>query len=359
VELPGRQRTLTLAEVEVMSDGVNIARKGKASQSSVSNGGEPSRAIDGNRSGEYGSGSQTHTQEGTINPWWELDLGGEFPIDTVVVYNRTDGNLGGRLSNHTIKVLDSARKVLFEKAGLPAPAVSAKVDVGGESPDRALRAETMLALVAVRGQEEKTFTLLADRVKADKDRLQAVRALSRLPRAAWSRAEAPALANIVLGVIKRIPANERTGPAAIDYVEFADGLAGLLPAEKSRALRRDLGELAVRVIRLGTLPERMAYDKELLVVQAGKPLEIVLGNGNLSPILTRSCFPAGFCKHVNRSNSRSRRPRRPGFTRMCAPIRGTGAACTVPFMLLLILMPIWPTRKRIWRKTRCLPPTRC
>ena len=283
VELPGRQRTLTLAEVEVMSDGVNIARKGKASQSSVSNGGEPGRAIDGNRSGEYGSGSQTHTQEGTVNPWWELDLGGEFPIDTVVVFNRTDGNLGGRLSNHTIKVLDSARKVLFEKTGLPAPAVSAKVDVGGESPDRALRAETMLALVAVRGQEEKTFTLLADRVKADKDRLQAVRALSRLPRAAWSRAEAPALADIVLGVIKRIPANERTGPAAIDYVEFADGLAGLLPAEKSRALRRDLGELAVRVIRLGTLPERMAYDKELLVVQAGKPLEIVLGNDDFMP----------------------------------------------------------------------------
>jgi putative heme-binding domain-containing protein len=84
-------------------------------------------------------------------------------------------------------------------------------------------------------------------------------------------------------VIKRIPANERTGPAAIDYVEFADGLAGLLPAEKSRALRRDLGDLAVRVIRLGTLPERMAYDKELLVVQAGKPLEIVLGNDDFMP----------------------------------------------------------------------------
>ena len=291
VELPGRQRTLTLAEVEVLSDGVNLARKGTAKQSSTSNGGEASRAIDGNRSGDFSSGAQTHTQEGTNNPWWEVDLGGEFPIDSVVIFNRTDGNLGNRLSNHTIKVLDSARKTVFQKAGLPAPATSAKVDVGGESPDRALRAETMLAMVAVRGQEEKTFATLAARVKADKDRLQAVRALSRLPRNAWSKAEAPALAEIALGVIKAIPAKERTGPAAIDYVEFVDGLSGLLPDDRARVVRRELGELAVRVIRLGTLPERMAYDKELLVVQAGKPLEIVLTNDDFMPhnfVITKS-----------------------------------------------------------------------
>lgn len=283
VELPGRLRTLTLAEVEVLSDGVNLARKGKARQSSTSHGGVAPRAIDGNRSGEYSSGSQTHTQEGTINPWWEVDLGGEFPVDSVVVFNRTDGNLGNRLSNHTIKVLDGARNVVFEKTNIPAPATSNRVDVGGESPGRALRAEAMLAMVAVRGQEEKTFGILAGLVRADKDRLQAVRALARLPRAAWSKAEAPALADIALGVIRAIPARERTGPAAIDYVEFVDGLAGLLPGDKAASVRRELGDLAVRVIRLGTLPERMAYDKELLVVQAGKPLEIVLTNDDFMP----------------------------------------------------------------------------
>ncbi|MCY2970603.1 MAG: HEAT repeat domain-containing protein, partial [Planctomycetota bacterium] len=35
IELPGKQRTLTLAEVEVISDGINLARKGKATQSST------------------------------------------------------------------------------------------------------------------------------------------------------------------------------------------------------------------------------------------------------------------------------------------------------------------------------------
>ena len=82
IDLPGPQRTLTLAEVEVMSRGVNIARAGKAKQSSTSNGGVAARAIDGNKSASYGDGGQTHTAEGTDNPWWELDLGGEFPVET-------------------------------------------------------------------------------------------------------------------------------------------------------------------------------------------------------------------------------------------------------------------------------------
>src|SRR5262249_41081419 len=53
VELPGRQRTLTLAEVEVLSNGQNIARKGKASQKSTAHGGDAGKAIDGNKSGRY------------------------------------------------------------------------------------------------------------------------------------------------------------------------------------------------------------------------------------------------------------------------------------------------------------------
>src|SRR5262249_15380972 len=45
IELPGPMRTLTLAEVEVTSDGANIARQGKASQSSTAHGGAAERAI--------------------------------------------------------------------------------------------------------------------------------------------------------------------------------------------------------------------------------------------------------------------------------------------------------------------------
>ena len=78
IELRGR-RTLTLAEVEVFSDGRNIAPLGKATQKNTAYGGAAERAIDGNKSGDYGDGGQTHTEENTSNPWWEVDLGAELP----------------------------------------------------------------------------------------------------------------------------------------------------------------------------------------------------------------------------------------------------------------------------------------
>ena len=43
VEIPGNQRTLTLAEVEVLADGRNVARQGRATQKNTSHGGEAKR----------------------------------------------------------------------------------------------------------------------------------------------------------------------------------------------------------------------------------------------------------------------------------------------------------------------------
>ena len=74
-----------------------------------------SKAIDGNRSGSYSDGGQSHTREDTEDPWWEVDLGAEFPIDSIHIYNRTDGFLRHRLDPFTLKVLDNSRKVVFEK----------------------------------------------------------------------------------------------------------------------------------------------------------------------------------------------------------------------------------------------------
>src|SRR5262249_21342799 len=63
IELPGNKKTLTLAEVQILSGGMNIAPQAKAKQSSTAFGGDARRAIDGNTSGVYGDGGQTHTKE--------------------------------------------------------------------------------------------------------------------------------------------------------------------------------------------------------------------------------------------------------------------------------------------------------
>ncbi len=283
IELPGRRKTLTLAEVEVFSDGRNIARRGKASQKNTSNGGDARRAIDGNTNGTYGAGGQTHSEENTSNPWWQVDLGGEYPIDSIVVWNRTDDGLGKRLNGFTVKVLDGKRQVLFEKQKLPAPKVKVAIGVGGESPEHALRRAAMIALTSVRGKEADAFKAIAKYVGEATDRHAAIQALQRIPSAYRPKEEAKPTLDKLLAYIRTIPVTERTSPASLDALQLADSLASLLPLDQAKQVRRDLGELGVRVIRMATVPDQMLFDKERIVVKAGKPVEIFFDNNDLMP----------------------------------------------------------------------------
>lgn len=114
VFIPGNNRTLTLAEVEVFSDGKNVARGCRTFQSSTAHGGTPDRAVDGNTSDKYESGSQTHTN-GEKNPWWEVELKREATIDRVVVWNR-GSKYGSRLKGFHLCILDADRRVVWEAA---------------------------------------------------------------------------------------------------------------------------------------------------------------------------------------------------------------------------------------------------
>ncbi len=113
IEIPGDNKILTLNEVEIISGGKNIAPKGKATQSSVGAGGVASRAIDGNKNPDFNKGGQTHTDGfGSTDPWWEIDLGGEYTIDEVEVWNRK--GFESRLDGFTIQLLDSNRKQIYK-----------------------------------------------------------------------------------------------------------------------------------------------------------------------------------------------------------------------------------------------------
>ncbi len=282
VELPKRG-TLTLAEVEVMSDGANVARSGKARQKNTAHGGDAQRAIDGNKSGSYNDGSQTHTEENTRHPWWEVDLGGELPIESIVVYNRTDGYLGRRLNGFTVKILDDNRQEVFSREGNDAPRESVTLAVSDGDPARAVRHAAMMALTYARGKEAETFKLIAPRVGDDRDRTAAIRALQRMPRTDWPAEQVLPLLSAVKASIEKVPVAERTTPDALDAMEFAYALAALLPGDQARRVRAELGELGVRVVKVGTLFERMSYDKDVIALRAGKPVEFVFENSDLMP----------------------------------------------------------------------------
>ena len=119
VELPGDKRILTLAEVEVFSGGTNVARAGKATQSSEGPG-SAERGIDGNKDSDWGKGGQTHTSNaGEKNPWWEADLGVAVAVEKIQIWNRS--GLGSRLDGFTVKLLDAERKEVFQASNLAAP----------------------------------------------------------------------------------------------------------------------------------------------------------------------------------------------------------------------------------------------
>jgi len=118
VELLGANKILSLAEVEVLSRGENIAKKGTASQSNTAYDGAPTRAIDGNTNGNYfESNSVTHSDANASDPWWEVDLGSVQLIEKIVIWNRTDGGMATseRLKGARVCVLGEDKNVLWEK----------------------------------------------------------------------------------------------------------------------------------------------------------------------------------------------------------------------------------------------------
>lgn len=119
VELPGKDRILSLAEVQVFSGGRNVAIRKSARASSELHGGVAAKAVDGHTNGIFKRGSITHTAT-EANPWWEVDLGKDRAIDRILLWNRT-GIAHERLANHLIRVLDNDRATVWERANPNAP----------------------------------------------------------------------------------------------------------------------------------------------------------------------------------------------------------------------------------------------
>lgn len=120
VELSGVRRILSLAEVEIFSGGSNIARDGIASQSSTDSEAGAPRAIDGNTDGHIDQNSITLTRP-EDNPWWEIDLVEEKPIEEVALWNRTDSGLGTRLADFKVVAMAADRKKVWDRTVGPAP----------------------------------------------------------------------------------------------------------------------------------------------------------------------------------------------------------------------------------------------
>ena len=282
IELP-RRGTLTLAEVEVLNGERNVARGAKATQSSTTNGGNAGNAVDGRTDGVFGSGTQTHTAENGDRPWWEVDLGGDQAVDSVVVWNRTEGDLGRRLDGFTLVVLDRDRHEVFRKEGNPAPATSVRIPVGGD-PVATLQRAAIRALTSMSGRPSETFELLADVIgRGGPVTVSAARGIRSIPATAWPAAAAGRAAQGLVAWASQVPAAERTSADYVETIQLVADLGGLVPEADRASLRRKLKELRVAAFVVRTVREQMRFDTTRLVVEAGKDFEVTFENGDFMP----------------------------------------------------------------------------
>lgn len=289
ITAPGRDRTLTLAEVEVLSEGVNIARAGTATQSSVVSsgavGGHAANAVDGRlTSVQEGSnvpaGITFTSQEG--DPWWELDLGAERPIDAIVIRMPAESRPGREGGLH-LGVLSASRQPLFARDGLAAREPTHEIAPGGDTGAAARRA-AMLALTRVPGHEADAVALLARLLERGEDApADVIAALRAVPSSAWPPARIAPVASRVVSYARDLPPASRTGAAFRDAVAFVRELAAALPADQRAAMTAELDALTVRQITITAVAAQMRFDIGQFSVHAGEDIEIVLVNADEMP----------------------------------------------------------------------------
>jgi putative heme-binding domain-containing protein len=125
--------------------------------------------------------------------------------------------------------------------------------------------------------------MLSKFVRGNVNRQAAILAIQKIPVVYWPRDEATPLLQCVIIYLRELPASDRTTPAALSALQLCDLLSTTLPADSAQAIRREISELGVRVIRIGTVIEQMRYDRDQIVVQSGKPVEILFENSDMMP----------------------------------------------------------------------------
>jgi azurin len=127
------------------------------------------------------------------------------------------------------------------------------------------------------------FKTLAGYLRQGRDLSDAARSVMQLPRDTWVRDEAAPVAESILTWAKTVPVSRRTDQDYVETVQVGMEMAALLPPADSIRIRKQLLDLGVRVFAIKTVREQMRYDTTRIVVEAGKPFEIILENLDMMP----------------------------------------------------------------------------
>jgi azurin len=155
----------------------------------------------------------------------------------------------------------------------------------GETKDPATRAAAIGALAATR-PDAATFDLLAREIRQSADaesRAAAIKGMQSIPESAWTQGTIEPVAMAIVAMVRQTPSARRTAPPLLDAIQLGERLGAALPAAARVAVGRELRALGVQIVRIQAVPEQMIFDLNWFVVQAGKPVQIVLANPDAMP----------------------------------------------------------------------------
>jgi azurin/glucose/arabinose dehydrogenase len=127
------------------------------------------------------------------------------------------------------------------------------------------------------------FATLASYVTKGIDQTSAARAIAQLPRESWDAATAAQVIDSILTYAKSVPPKDRTEQRYVETVQTGMELASLLAPPEAARIRKELRSLGVSVFVVKTVREQMRYDTPRIVVEAGKPFEVIFENVDMMP----------------------------------------------------------------------------
>ena len=151
----------------------------------------------------------------------------------------------------------------------------------GDFPD--LRRAAIRAMGAIPGHDEDRIKALAGLAEGGVEVPTVVASLEGVPRPAWPTNALKPLIDSLTSYLQNTPAEQRTESAFTSVLQFATDLASRLPADTQKTVTRILRGLGPTIVTLHAVYEQMRFDKDLIVVEAGKPLVLTLQNDDAMP----------------------------------------------------------------------------
>ncbi len=134
------------------------------------------------------------------------------------------------------------------------------------------------AMARIPGHESEKLEDMIALVEKNQLRANALATIRAVPQSHWRSSHATRLVSASLKYIATIAPAKRAAKAVTDEVQLALKFVELLPEAEQEQARTTLKSLDATILRLGTIPHRMAYDREKMVVQAGGTVQLIFKN---------------------------------------------------------------------------------